>query len=134
MPLRLRKIERKKGREKNIAFAQELVLEVHLSCANPSPVALSPLIYPDDKAFKVPVEFRVMVDKCKKRVALPVGITYADQGSELNLISPALCQAIGFVPTLLKKKGFTGLTINTTNSNSLNLDSYVSFKIGVLGI
>src|SRR5271168_1677085 len=39
-----------------------------------------------------------------------------------------------FAPITLKSKGFTGLTMNTADGNSSHLDSYVTFKMRVLGI
>ena len=67
-------------------------------------------------------------------VNLPTGITNADQGSDLNLISHALIDVMGYTLVSLKSKGFLGLAINTADGNFSRLDSYVVFDMEVMGI
>lgn len=65
---------------------------------------------------------------------LPPGITNADQGSDLNLISYSLLTAMKYKPISLKSKGFSGLSMGTADGNHSQLNSYTVFEIGVLGV
>ena len=65
---------------------------------------------------------------------MPIGITYGDQGSDVNLISELLRKAIGFPVITLGSKGQSGLTMNTVDRNSSLLVAYTNFMMGVHGI
>jgi hypothetical protein len=95
---------------------------------------IGPSVHPDDKAFKVPVTFRVKYNGKSSKVTMPLGITHADQGSDMNLITRQLCKTMGFPEISLTSKGWSGLTMNTADGNSSPLELYTTFQMGVLGI
>jgi hypothetical protein len=68
-------------------------------------VPISPDLYPDDKAFKIPVTFRVRHQGKYTKVSMPIGMTYGNQGSDMNLISEPLRKAMGFTAIALSSKG-----------------------------
>jgi hypothetical protein len=91
-------------------------------------------LHPDDKAFKIPVTFRVRHQGKYTKVAMPIGMTHGDQGSDMNLISEPLRKAMGFTVIALSSKGWSGLSMNTADGNSSPLVAYTTFMIGVNGI
>jgi len=97
-------------------------------------VHIAPNLHPDDKAFKVPVVFRVKHKGSYTKVAMPVGMTHGDQGSDMNLISEPLRKAMGFSTIFLNSKGWSGLTMNTADGNASPLIAYTTFMMGVKGI
>jgi hypothetical protein len=116
-----------KGKEKHQKSTAAESISTHPIKPTP-PMALCPAVHPDDKAFKVPATLRAKHRGRWKKVDLPIGITSADQGSDLNLISHALIDLMGYEPIPLSSKGFTGLTMNTADGNYSSLKSYVSFE------
>jgi hypothetical protein len=97
-------------------------------------VPIGPEIHPDDKAFKIPVTFRVRHQGKYTKVSMPIGMTHGDQGSDMNLISEPLRKAMGFTVITLNSKGWSGLTMNTADGNSSPLSAYTTFMMGVNGI
>lgn len=68
-------------------------------------IPIGPDLHPDDKAFKIPVTFRVRHQGKYTKVSMPIGMTHGDQGSDMNLISEPLRKAMGFPIITLSSKG-----------------------------
>ncbi len=60
--------------------------------------------------------------------------TQADQGSEMNVVSPAMVKKIKLQLRPLSEVGFKGLTMQTADHRETLLESYVGFDLCVEGI
>ena len=60
--------------------------------------------------------------------------TQADQGSEMNVISPALVKQLSLTPRPLSEVGFLGLCMETADRRETLLEHWVSFDFGVEGL
>ncbi|KHJ30201.1 hypothetical protein EV44_g3593 [Erysiphe necator] len=88
----------------------------------------------ETKAFRVPVVARAEANGKILKVALPKHVSQADQGSEMNIISQGLVNALKLERLSLGQKGFSGLTMNTADGSATELSHFVSLHIGVCGI
>ncbi|RKF75638.1 hypothetical protein GcM1_232031 [Golovinomyces cichoracearum] len=88
----------------------------------------------EQKAFRIPVVARAILNGKFLRVALPKHISQADQGSETTVISPGFVRALKLEKQSLATRGFSGLTMNTADGRVSELSHFVSFKIGVFEI
>jgi hypothetical protein len=95
---------------------------------------LGPRVHPDEKAFKVPVTFRVKHKGKDTKITMPLGMSHADQGSDLNLITESLVKVMGFPVLSLNDRGWSGLTMDTADGNESSLAAYTTFSMGVTGI
>ena len=65
---------------------------------------------------------------------MPIGMSYTNQGLNLNLIIKLLIKVIGFLVLSLNDRGWSGLTIDTINGNESLLIAYTMFLISINGI
>ncbi|POS82833.1 hypothetical protein EPUL_006181, partial [Erysiphe pulchra] len=101
------------------------------------PKSLFPKINPENKAFHFTAMLRGRHDESShwKRVTLSPGISQADQGSELNIISQGLVKAMAFPRfTLTGKKDGSGLFVSTADGGATELKEFTCFDMGVSGI
>ena len=66
-----------------------------------------------------------------KAVKLERTTTQADQGSDINVISPALVDHLGLAKQPLSDIGFNGLAMRTADGRETILHHFVFFKMGV---
>ncbi|KHJ31629.1 hypothetical protein EV44_g3672 [Erysiphe necator] len=70
-----------------------------------------------------------------KKVTLSPGISQADQGSELSIISQGLVNAMAFPRfTLSREKDDSGLFVSTADGGATELKEFTYFNVGVSGI
>ncbi|RKF77196.1 hypothetical protein GcM1_221029 [Golovinomyces cichoracearum] len=105
-----------------------------VSNADPGNNSYTSLMSVEQKAFRIPVFARAIVNEKFLRVALPKHISRADQGSEMNVISHGLVKALKLEKQGLETRGFSGLIMNTADGGVSELSHFVSFEIGVFGI
>jgi len=94
-----------------------------------------PIVDIDHKSFRVPVVVRAKQNGVMKRVALPIGVSQADQGSEINVCSPGLANALKLKRWTLTSQGWdSGLSMNTADGNSSRLTEFSKIDVVVLGV
>lgn len=95
---------------------------------------VAPHIHPDDKAWKVPVSLRITENSGPTIVDLPIGMSAADQGSDIVLMTPALQQKLRLPLISLNSKGYAGVSYGTADGVMHRLEHFVSLEIGIKGI
>lgn len=83
-----------------------------------------------EKAFRLPAT----VILGTVRVMLEKGYTQADQGSEMNVISPGMVRKLGLVRRSLGDIGLAGLTMETADHKETRLHSWTELTLEVEGI
>nr|ALJ53440.1 BgtA-21587 [Blumeria graminis f. sp. tritici] len=87
------------------------------------------------KPFRVPGVIYINVKGQLVALELPKHICQADQGSDINLISPYLVDYLNLEKFLLAPPGSKpGLLMDTADGNSTSMKSYVKAKFTVMGI
>ncbi|KAI6249648.1 hypothetical protein HI914_02133 [Erysiphe necator] len=104
---------------------------------NIDPKTIFSRVNPEHKAFHFVAVLRGRYNEKShwKKVTLSPGISQADQGSELNIISQGLVNAIAFPRlTLSREKDDSGLFVSTTDGGATELKEFTYFNVGVSGI
>ncbi|KAI0995222.1 hypothetical protein K3495_g12960, partial [Podosphaera aphanis] len=84
-----------------------------------------PSIDLDHKAFRIPAIVRIRENSKHKRINLPPGVSQADQGSDINVVSPALAKALSAKILKLSSHGWnTGLQMMTADGSSSQLTEF----------
>ena len=85
---------------------------------------LGPRVHADEGAFKCPVTFRVKYHRKSTKVIMPLGMSHANQGSDLNLTTESLWKIMGFRVTYLTDWGWRAsrwTPLTKTNRPSLHI-------------
>lgn len=113
------------------AYSRETLTQ---SDFNIDPKTNLPRVNPEHKAFHFVAVLRGRYDEKYrwKKVTLSPGISQADQGSELNIISQGLVNAMAFPRyTLSREKDDSGLFVSTTDGGATELKEFTCFNVGV---
>ncbi|KHJ35287.1 hypothetical protein EV44_g3596 [Erysiphe necator] len=116
------------------AYSRETLTQ---SDFNIDPKTIFPRVNPEHKAFHFVAVLRGRYDEKSrwKKVTLSPGISQADQGSELSIISQGLVNAMAFPRyTLSREKDDSGLFVSTADGGATELKEFTCFNVGVSGI
>lgn len=83
-----------------------------------------------DKAFRVLVVVRTVRNGKPMRVSLPLGMSRADQGSDMIIVIIGFLKKLGLLMKSLVERGYNGLTVNVADGSLANL-THSKFEIGV---
>ena len=84
-----------------------------------------------DKQYRIEAKIRKENDEI---VTLPKATTQADQGSDINVISPELVSMLQLKPQALGDIGFAGLSMRTADHRETILHLWVTLTIGVANV
>ncbi|CAD6503204.1 BgTH12-02872 [Blumeria graminis f. sp. triticale] len=89
----------------------------------------------DNKAFRIPTIVRIRKDGRHKLIRLPLGASQADQGSDINVCSPALASALSAKIRKLGNRGWnTGLQMMIADGNASQLMEFCKLNIRTQGV
>lgn len=87
-----------------------------------------------ERALRVPVVVKTVRDEKPVRVSLPLGVSRANQGSDMTIVTIGFLKKLGLPVKSLVERGYNGLTTNMADGSSARLTHYSIFEIGVCGI
>ncbi|RKF71190.1 hypothetical protein GcC1_105020, partial [Golovinomyces cichoracearum] len=99
------------------------------------PLNSFPTVDANNKAFRIPTIVRIKKDGKYQRVRLPQGASQAEQGSDINVCSPALTSALSAKIRKLSNHGWnTGLQMMTADDNASKLTEFCKLHICTQGV
>ncbi|RKF64553.1 hypothetical protein GcC1_131017, partial [Golovinomyces cichoracearum] len=99
------------------------------------PLNSFPAVDADNKAFRIPTIVRIKKNGKCQRVRLPQGASQADQGSDINVCSPALASELSAKIRKLSNHGWnTGLQMMTADDNASKLTEFCKLHICTQGV
>lgn len=95
---------------------------------------IAPLLTTDQKAFRISVVVKTKKGGKEVKVALPISVSQADQGSDMIIATIGFLKALGLTAKVLSWRSFSWLTMNVADGTAAELTHYAAFQVGVCGI